>query len=246
MSQYAFGSGALYGVSSASGSTPVKFGAIHEVNVDFSFNVKELYGQFQFPLAIARGTGKITGKAKFGQIQSNIYNSLYFTDTQTTGSIIVANDEAGTIPASSTYTITVSHGSVFEADLGVRYADGSGALTLVTSLTAVGQYTVNTSTGLYTFYSGDASKKVLLSYSYTSTSTGNKTTLSNQLIGVAPTFQIVLSENFNGKNLTLRLKNCISSKLTMPFKQEDFMVSELDFMCSADASNNVLDLSMDE
>ena len=31
------------------------FPALQDVSLDFSFNLKELYGQYQFPLAIARG-----------------------------------------------------------------------------------------------------------------------------------------------------------------------------------------------
>ena len=37
------------------------------MSVDFSFSVKELYGQNQFPLAVARSAAKVTGKAKLAR-----------------------------------------------------------------------------------------------------------------------------------------------------------------------------------
>ena len=52
--QYEFGTGVLYGKSLNSGvQTPVRFGALQGVTVDFAFTTKELYGQYQFPLALA-------------------------------------------------------------------------------------------------------------------------------------------------------------------------------------------------
>ena len=61
MALYTFGSGALFAVrGDVANSTPVKFGALQEASVEFSASSKELYGQFQFPLAVARGTSTVS------------------------------------------------------------------------------------------------------------------------------------------------------------------------------------------
>ena len=58
-----FGSGVVWGIPTINlagnnvvNPTPVPFGALQDVSVDFAFSVKELYGQYQFPIDVARGT----------------------------------------------------------------------------------------------------------------------------------------------------------------------------------------------
>src|SRR4051812_33913323 len=107
--QYQFGSGNLFGMV-LSGATliPRKFGALQDVSLDFDFNLKELYGQYQFPLAIARGQGKITGKAKAANINGRQMNDVFFGQTLTTGQKLVAIGEAAAIPTTP-FQITVAN-----------------------------------------------------------------------------------------------------------------------------------------
>ncbi len=114
MAIYTFGSGTLWGVrTDIANATPVRFGALQEVSLEFSATNKTLYGQYQFPLAVARGTGKITGKAKFGQISGSLYAGLFFGITPATGQSTTSNNEAATVPsqASLTTSATTSAGS---------------------------------------------------------------------------------------------------------------------------------------
>ena len=63
--QLSFGSGAVWGERTdvtGSGIGPRQFGVLQDIQIDFNWSDKELYGQLQFPVAIARGQGKITGK----------------------------------------------------------------------------------------------------------------------------------------------------------------------------------------
>ena len=78
----AFGSGVLIGTTS---DGPLQFGTLQDVSVDFSFSVKSLMGQYQFPVAVARGAGKISGKAKFANIDGPILNTIFFGNTPATG-----------------------------------------------------------------------------------------------------------------------------------------------------------------
>ena len=54
-----------------------------------------------------------------------------------------------------------------------------------------------------------------------------------------PTFQANFFTTFGGKSLTAMFPNCVSSKLTMPSKLDDFTNSTIDFSMYADASGNV-------
>jgi len=182
---YSFGAGNLYSIPSASGSTPIKFGAIQDVSIDFSFNTKELYGTYQFPLAVARGTGKVTGKCKAATINGLAFNNLFFGQTLAAGETTFAVDEAQTIPGSSSYVVNATNASTFIDDNGVIDMTTGLQMTRVTVLSGTGQYTV-TSGGVYTFHSSDAGKAITLNYSYASYTLTTVSDESHSLVNTAP------------------------------------------------------------
>ncbi len=238
----AFGSGVLIATPSGANATPVQFGALQDVSLDFSFSSKQLFGQYQFPIAFARGEGKITGKAKFANIDGPLYNSCFFGQTLATGQKLWAYNEAGAVSTSSPYNYTAANADNFDADLGVVYASSGLALTKVASAPAVGQYSV--SAGVYSFSSGDAGRALLVSYSYTQSSSGSgsRALLANKVMGTAPTFQIDFYQtnpNIAGAQWSLRLYNCVSTKLSVASKNQDFVVPEMDFEAFANAANSI-------
>jgi len=116
----------------------------------------------------------------------------------------------------------------------------------VTTVSAAGTYSVVESTGVYTFHSGAASTAVAISYTYTKTSAGPTITLTNPLLGSATFFEAHLKQTYGGKNLYMKLNSCISSKLALATKLEDFTIPELDFDAFADGANNIGSIAMDE
>jgi hypothetical protein len=238
----AFGSGVLIATPSGANATPVQFGALQDVSLDFSFASKQLFGQYQFPIAFARGEGKITGKAKFANIDGPLYNNCFFGQSLATGQKLWSYNEAGAVPASSPYTYSGANAANFDADLGVVYASSGLALTRVASSPVVGQYSL--SAGVYTFNSGDAGRALLVSYSYTQPASGggSRALLANKAMGTAPTFQIDFYQtnpNIAGAQWSLRLFNCVSTKLSVASKNQDFVVPELDFEAFANAANSI-------
>jgi hypothetical protein len=249
--QFFFGAGALYGLNNSTPTpTPVKFGTLQDVSVEFSADVKELYGANQFPAHIGRGKNKITCKAKLGQIHGAMFNSLFFGLSMAVGELLSAQKEAASIPASGAYTVTVANHANFAQDLGVVYAATGNPFTQVASAPTLGQYSVNEATGIYTLAAADEGVAVLIDYLYTSAATGGTIALTNQPMGLAPTFKAVLTgvTNSNGvmTTMTLILNSCISSKLTLPTKNEDHLIVEFDFSAMADANDNVGTLTMTE
>lgn len=242
---YSFGSGVLIGTrSDIANATPVNFGLVQDVTIDQSASIKEIYGQYQYPLAAARGTIKTTGKAKVARISGLAFANLYYGLTPSSGQLATAFAEAGSVPATSPYTITVANSATFANDAGVVYAASGLPLTKVASSPAAGQYSV--ASGVYTFAAADEGKAVLLTYSYTIASTGQKIAVTNQLIGTTPTFQALFYTTFQGQAVTLQLNNCVSNKLSFGTKLEDFVMPEFDFACFADTSGNVMTWSFAE
>ena len=253
MPQYAFGAGALIGTptqdafgTAIANPTPIQFGVLQDVSVDMSFDVKELYGQNQFAVAVGRGKGKITGKAKFAQINGLILNSLFFGQTLATGTLTDVIDTTGSVIPGTPFQITptVPGSGTWAVDLGVKNASGQ-PMTRVISGPTTGQYSV--SAGVYTFATADAGLTVFISFQYTATSTiARKSTVQNVLMGYAPTFRCDLYSPYGGKALTISLPNCIGTKLTFATKQDDFMIPEFDFSAFADGSGNVMTYSTSE
>ena len=250
MAMYIFGSGTLWGTrSDIPNATPQKFGALNDVSVEFSASSKHLYGQNQFPLAVARGTGKISGKAKFAQIQGRIYTDLFFGAQLQSGQVATANGEAAAVPAVGPYQVSVLNAATWSADLGVVNAATGLTLHKVASSPAEGQYSVS-STGLYSFNAADSGMALLISYRYGVAGSGQSFTVVNQQLGTQPVFSVTLETVYNApgglKKAVLTLNACVSNKLNLATKTDDFAVSEIDFDCFADAAGNVFTWSFNE
>ncbi|HEX3861764.1 MAG TPA: hypothetical protein VHY35_08720 [Stellaceae bacterium] len=253
--QLAFGAGALWGNRTdvtGSGIGPDQFGILQDVQIDWDWQTKELWGQYQFPVDIARGQGKITGKAKFARIFGAIYGDLFFGQTAASGQLTVAENEAATVPSSSTYTVTVANAADFGDDLGVFFASGAnagGRFTRVETPSGTGQYSMNPATGIYTFAAADAGAAVLISYVYTRAS-GKKLMLTNQLMGYTPTFKATFytTKTTQGvpAGLALMLNACTATKLSLPTKIDDYEIQEFDFSAFADATGTIGTLSVNE
>jgi hypothetical protein len=253
--QLAFGAGALWGNRTdvtGSGIGPDQFGILQDVQIDWDYTTKELWGQFQFPVDIARGQGKITGRAKFARIFGAIYGDLFFGQTPATGQLTVSENEAATVPASTPYTVTVANAASYVDDLGVFYATGANAgnrFTRVTTPSSAGQYSVNLATGIYTVSAGDATASLLISYLYNSTA-GKKLVLTNQFMGYTPTFKATFyttkTTQSTPAGLALVLNACTASKLSLPTKIDDYEIQEFDFSAFADATGAIGTLSVNE
>lgn len=235
----AFGPGSLYVTrTDLTNQTPLNIGFCNEFSIDLSADTKELYGQNQYPLAVARGTIKATGKAKAAMISGLALNAAFHAGTFSAGSKKLAQNEAGTVPATP-FQITVANGATFDKDLGVVNAATGIPLLYVASGPTTGQYSVNTTGGIYTFASADTGNQVLISYSYNVAATGQSQTIVNQPIGNTPTFQLDYITQNNGNTFYLRLFQAVAAKLSMGFKLTDFMMPELDFGFFANTANNV-------
>jgi len=242
-----FGPGALYATrTDITNPTPINIGYAQEFSLDETGETKELFGSYQYPLAVARGTIKCTGKAKAAVISGQALN-IFHGNTFSAGQLKASLGEAATVPGTSPYTVAGAHAATFNSDLGVIYsgtglpliAEGAASL-----LGAAGEY--YSSNGTYTFDSIDAGAAVKLSYAYNDTVSadgGQTQIVNNQLIGYAPTFQLDYVTVFQGKSYYLRLYNVICTKLAQSFKLTDFMMPELDFNISANAAGNIYEVS---
>lgn len=236
--QYGFAAGSLIATpTNVSGiSTPVRIGTVQDISVDFTADLKELYGQNRYAIALAPGKTKVEVKAKFAQISANLFNQIYFGASVTgTAQTLAAMGELGTIASGG--TLTVANAATFVQDEGVVYNATSLPLTNVGTISAAGQYK-SVGAGIYNFNTGDVGSVVALNYLFTSTG-GVTVQLSNPAMGTGPSFKMVLNQSFDGRQFTMILNQCQAAKLSMPTKQDDWLIAEVDFMVAADASGNI-------
>jgi hypothetical protein len=236
MTQYNFATGDLF-FSTVAGLTPLKIGALQDVSVDFSSDIKQLFGQNQFPLDVARGKTKIEGKAASGNVDVNSFNQFFFGLTAATGETKRAINEADSIPAMP-FQIVVAEAATFVQDLGVYFAETGVQLTQVAAAPTTGQYSVDDTTGTYTFAAADTLLDVLINYLYTDT-TGSTVELTNQLMGTTPKFRLILSQIYDSKTFTLVLYSCVAEKLSLPLKQDDYLIADFSFQAQANAAGSL-------
>lgn len=238
MTQYVFGTGQIYTMPVGGGS-PLRVGALQGSSVDISGDTKTLYGQYQYPLDVARGKTKIELKISTANIDVTAFNTVFFGGTVTpTVETRAANNEAGVVP-STPFQLTAANGATFVMDLGVYDVLTGNPLKQVASGPTTGQYSVS-AVGVYTFASADTAKAVLLNYLYTApTANSGSMTISNQLMGAIPRFQMVMSQVYAGKTFTLILYSVACEKLSLPFKQDDYLVSDISGQAFANSAGNI-------
>lgn len=220
--------------------TPVVLGTMQDISLDLSVEIKTLYGSKRYPIAVGQGKGKTEIKAKYAEIDGGILGSLFFGKAATAGIKAAVFDSSGTIPATPfQLTMAPPNSGTFVADLGVMFDATGVQLTRVASAPATGQYSVNTATGVYTFASADTGKVVKISYEYSAATGGQIWTMTNETMGYTPSFAMLLQNGYDGKNLVCKLNRCVSGKLSLPLKSDDFAIYDFEAEAFADAAGNL-------
>ena len=264
-----FGAGAMFAIplTDASGNiianpSPVQFGILQDVTIDDSTEIKELYGANTYPVDIGRGKGKIMIKAKFASINALLYNNAYYGQTLVAGYDALVQDLSGTtIPTGAGSTAVnivaptaVGGTSVFARDLGVQGLGPTGDVggvpfTRVASSPTSGQYSLVTgaagATGATYQFSGlDVGKTVYINFEWTnSTNPGSARTMTvvNLPMGSAPTFSCIFQakRQTTGQTFFRRFPNCVATKLSADFKNDDFTIPDFEVNAFADSLGNI-------
>lgn len=243
---FTFGAGVMFGTplqdatgAAISNPSPIEFAVLQDVTVDESYELKELYGAYQFPVAVGRGKGKMNMKAKAANINAQLANTFLYGLTLTAGYEAIIADRTGTAVPTSPYAITPTTATV-AAELGVTSAVNGVPYTRVASSPTAGQYSY--AAGTWTFSSLDQAKTVFISYAYNKpagSASGKYLPIQNLLMGVAPVFQVDLQQQYLGKTWYLRFPQCISTKFSRTYKNDDFTIPEFDIDSFADAAGNI-------
>lgn len=241
-----FGVGFMAAIPTGANPTPAVFGALQDVSVEFSGDLKRLHGNFKYALEQGMGKSTIDIKAAVGRIDPVFFNQTFFGMTVTTGEKRNVVNEPGTIPTTP-FQITVANGATFAVDLGVYDRTTGKWMTRGATATATGIYAVNTATGVYTFNTADSGHNVLITYTYTASATGGTITGTNPLMGTQPVYALHLVNNFTGSGGTgyswFNFPSVICPKLGFPMKLDDFTLPALEMSAVDDGGGNPFNIS---
>lgn len=242
----------------AGGGQPIELGVVQSATLDLKVDLKELRGAYRYPVAVADGRGTASGQISFMQMWPQAIATLT-GGTTSTGSPSAAVGEQGTIAGTTPFIYTLANGTTLVAGSEIvivnvggnplfynRVAAGSEAAGTNAAQTA-GKYSINNTTGVLTFATGDAGNKVTITYLYTpAVGTDNISVSLNQVgMNSAPTFSLTLIGS--GKNIytnqaqqfIVNLNSCLAPSLRFNFKLDDFTDMMLDYQAFIDA-NGVL------
>lgn len=181
---YQFGVGSLF--AELADGTTVEFGTLQNANFDFSFDKKELYGRGQFPVKVARGKGKVDGKAQYADIKAEAIN-LFLNGTTSNGMKIIAEPFNVTVPEAKEVFLDIPNGGAFNKVLKVYDVSGTSKVPMTevqTAPTVKGTYQVDAGNApiagsmTYTVTTNAAASDTITiegqKYTFTSTSPGAK------------------------------------------------------------------------
>lgn len=134
--QLTFGSGEVFAqmITDAYGNrvqnaTPVRIMGLQEMSVDLSAELKEFYGQNRYPLAVAQGKVKVSGKMKGALINGLTLNTLFFGTEYATGTMkALWAETTGKVLDGDNYSYlqaAAPGGGKFAEDAGVMGQDGT-------------------------------------------------------------------------------------------------------------------------
>ena len=243
---FVFGSGVLTGTQlNVANPTPINFGLVQKVSVNTSVSVKELYGQYAFPVAVGSGTRKVQCKASLARFSGQAIGRLFYNQAPTAGSTISQFAELHSVPS-----VDPLHDHRHE--LGAFRGRPGRCLRLNWPAAHRGLLThrrrasmrLTSPTGVYTFASTDsnAAAGVLISYTYTASATGEALAITNPLIGPTSTFMATLfaTDPTTNAQFSVTLNQCVASKFSFDTNIEDFAKPDFEFQAFANAAGQVM------
>jgi hypothetical protein len=220
--------------------SPFQFEVIQNLKFTLSGDIKELFGQNQWPVDTAVGKRGVKGSIEFAQISNFLLSQGFTGDTVSAGVIEDVPAESQTI---TTTTVTVTNAAHFVADRGVTYQSTGVAFTKVAATPTVGEYAVNTSTGVYTFNATDETQLVFIAYTYSIAATGTTLASQNHAMGWGPLISLDCwfpYENGNGglAGIGFNFPYCRLGKIDVATKNDDYTMYTADFAAFAGTNGN--------
>jgi len=236
-----FGAGRVFATGNYANPTPIRFLTPQSQGIDIKRKVESLFGENQLAVAVAAGEMEVTGKVEYSKSVARVLADLLFGDSGAAGNYAEADGEAGTVPAMTSYTITVANAATYLFDLGVIDVATGVIMSRVAAASEVAgkSYSLNATTGVYTFAAGDANTNVKISYGYSVASVGESIVLNNQLQGPASAAQVVHVLPYGAEQDMFVFPNCIFSSNSLTAKNNGFGSTSAEYTAACNTAGSL-------
>lgn len=181
----------------------------------------------------------IAGKLTFSDWSNSLLSMAARGVTVAAGQKIGASHPA-TIPTTP-FEITVTQGATFADNLGVMDLTAGKKMTRAATATGAGVYSVNTTTGVYTFNTADAGHQVLIMYRYTAAASGATGEIALSTASANTKFSIhIYQPRVTSKEWGFYVPAASINNLDVAFKKDGWSEVSLDWEAVADASNKLI------
>jgi len=241
------GSGVLFLRDTSGNAYPA--GQLTDVSIDVTNDVKELIADKKYAVLTAETAKKVAVKAGFAQLSSALVSAV-MGGTSATGSKrigTVSKTFSGSSATVAAADVGNPAGFAFVSDLGVAYQTTGQPLKYNSgTLAATGEY--KNTAAVYSSGSGEATLAAAISFLYSITA-GEASTISNTAIGLSTYFSLYLQEQTTQADGTVRTVtfkfNAVSiPKLSLGFKNTDFVAQDLELSVFPDAAGVVGEMSV--
>lgn len=231
-----FSVGSLMFIPSGTNPTPIQIGTLDDVSLEIQQELVPLMGEKSFPVAYAKGKGKISGKAKTAYLNADLLTAVVLGAVKTTGQKKIVRDETASIPTTP-FQITTTNSATWYADLGVVDLTSGVRLTRVASAPATTQYSV--AAGVYTFAAADTGHSVAIYY-YTVAGSGSTVTVTNAVMAETSSYQLILGNTpTSGTSYLIDFPAVHIPTLSMSMKSGAWSEQNLSFEVAADSAGTV-------
>jgi hypothetical protein len=227
-----FNVGFAAAIPAGANPTPIPFALIDGLTIGVKPEYATYDGQWIHTKVVALKSAKTSGKIDTIQIFAGPLAQI-FGATPSAGSQIPVIAELKTGLSGAAYT--VANGATFATDCYVLNLSDGIQMTRVASGPTAGQYSVNTTTGAYTFNATDNGKNFAFTYTYTSASVGKTLDIVNTTGGIVTGFQLVgFAPSTNGKPLGVKVYNAFFDDYSLTLKADDFVKKGLSWFAAED------------
>ena len=234
-----FNVGFAAAIPAGANPTAIPFAVLDGLSVNVKPEYETYDGQQLFPVAVALKKAKVSGKIDTIDVFASVLSQI-FGVTPSTGSEIPVINEVKLNLSGAAYT--VAQGATFAEDFFVLNLTDAIQMKRVASAPAVGQYSVNTTTGAYTFNASDNTKNFGFTYSYTGAATGKSTLVQNAVGSLVTGVQLVgFAPSTSGKPLGVKIWNAFFDDYSLDLKADAFVKKSVSWFGAADpATTNVI------
>lgn len=235
-----FHSAEVYIKPSVGVPTPRRIGIIQDVSIEIKRDLKELFGENKYAEDVASGNETISGKYKSGELDPSWMMESFMSASRTTGILVLVKAEESVVTAAS---VTVAGGADFSEDYGVVELSTNKVWRRVASAPSAGEYSVNETTGQYTFNATDNTKRLAFTYLKKQTTSGETYTVNNTLAGDSVFVSLLLYKSSRTqKSFGLRLANASFESASFGFKLNEYAMPEGAFKGFAGSNGKVFEI----